>query len=418
MGSSENFEPRIRLAYITSRTPWGSEEAFVLDEIAEHMEFGWQVFVFPVHPDVHEVFHGQAAAVLPTARNFGWFDSEVRSALRDRIRRYPKQTLQVLLRVVRASANNPRALAKNLVVFPKALCIADHVDRLGIQHIHAHWASTPTTCAYIAAELSGVTYSFTSHAWDLYIANNMIVEKTNRSAFAIAVTHSNLKYLAGRYPRADISKVRVLNPGIRLNDRRIVEKRSRGNDIIRLVCVARLVEKKGHYYLLKALDLLKGKGYVLECLLVGDGVLRKDIAEQVRRLDLTSVVSLVGKMPHEEVLNLLSGGSIDIFVLPSVVLDDGQREGLPFSLMEAMACGIPVTSTNTAGIPELVVDGAGLLVEQRNAGQLAQALEKLIREPKLRESIGRAGQAEVEKRFNLHRNAAILREMICEAVTP
>jgi glycosyltransferase involved in cell wall biosynthesis len=407
-----------RVAYITSRTPWGREEAFVLDEIVEHIACGWQVFVFPVNPGARKVFHGNAASVLPTAQNVGYLDRNVRHALGTYIRKHPGKLLRVLGQVVRSSITHPRALINNLVVFPKSVYIADQVTRLNIRHIHAHWLTTPTTCAYVAAELAGITYSFTCHAWDIHLADNMIVEKIKRSAFAITSASYNVQFLAKNYPGADLTKVRVLNTGIRLENRPSVRNMARDDDTIRLICVANLVEKKGHHYLLKAFDILKAKGHIFECLFVGDGPLRNQITEEINQLNLQSMVKLLGAIPHEEVLSLLSSGSIDIFVLPSIILPNGATEGLAFSLMEAMARELPVISTNTAGTAELLVDGAGLIVEERNIEQLADAIETLITNPELRKSMGRAGRTEVESRYDLQRNAVLLRAMFSKIVEP
>jgi glycosyltransferase involved in cell wall biosynthesis len=409
-----------RIAYITSRTPWGGGEAFVLDEIVEHIEKGWEVYVFPVRTDVREAVHGKAAAVLPTTVGLGNGDARVRGAMARALRRHPLRVARVLGQVMKASAGNPRALAINVALFPKAVAIAEAVQRLGIGHIHAHWASSPSTCAYVAAELAGVPFSFTSHAWDIFVADNMLVEKVRRAAFSITSTSFNLRYMQRHFPGAPLHKVRVLNPGIRLEGRPEPSAAPPApREGFRVACVANLVEKKGHTYLIQALEILRASGIAAEVVLVGDGPLRGALEEEARARGVEGAVRMAGARPHQEVLKMLAAGEVDVFALPSLVLDDGQREGLPFALMEALSYGIPVVSTDTAGIAELVEDGrTGFLVEQRSAASLAAALERLALDAGLRRRIGDTGRAVVRERFNLHATAAELRSLITAASAP
>jgi glycosyltransferase involved in cell wall biosynthesis len=177
--------------------------------------------------------------------------------------------------------------------------------------------------------------------------------------------------------------------------------------------VANLVEKKGHTYLVQALEILRAGGLDVRLTLVGDGPLRGALEEEARARGVADAVHFAGSRPHQEVLAMLAGGEVDVFALPSLVLEDGQREGLPFALMEALSYGIPVVSTDTAGIAELVEEGrTGFLVEQRSAAGLAAALERLARDEELRRRIGETGRAVVEERFNLHRSAAELRALM------
>jgi glycosyltransferase involved in cell wall biosynthesis len=406
--------PARRIAYVTSRTPWGGGESFVLDEIVEHIEKGWEVYVFPTRTDVREAFHGMAAGVLPTTVTLGPGDARVRRAFARALRRHPLRVARVLGQVAAASAGNPRALAINLGLFPKAVAIAEEVRRLGIRHIHAHWASSPSTCAYVASQLSGVPFSFTTHAWDIFIADNMLVEKLRRAAFSVTSTSYNRRYIERHFPDAPLDKVRVLNPGIRLRGRPAASGAPAPAAAgMRVACVANLVEKKGHTYLLQAVEILRGRGLPVELTLVGDGPLRGELEREARTRGLGDAVRFAGGVPHQEVLAMLARGEVDVFALPSLVLDDGQREGLPFALMEALSYGVPVVSTDTAGIAELVEDGrTGFLVNQRSAEDLAAALERLALDGELRRRIGETGRAVVEERFNLHRSAAELRALM------
>lgn len=406
----------MRVAYITSFCPWSGREAFVLDEIVEHIRAGWRVFTFPVH-NASDVVHAKAQIALQDARQFSWMSLSVLRDVAWMGLRAPHKILMTLFRVVVHSWRNPMAMMVNLAVFPKAVSVAREVIQSEIRHVHAHWLSSPTTVAYIVNGLTDVPFSFTSHAWDIYVARNMVPEKIRRSATPITTTWFNKREIEKLWPEVPEDTVVVLNTGIEITDDvsepYIERKLTTGQ--FNVTCVANLVEKKGHRYLLEALRILNNRGYNVALTLIGDGPLRGALAEQAVGLGIGDRVEFRGSQPHEEVLRHLQSTETDLFALASVVLPDGQCEGLPFALMEAMVCGIPTIATDTVGVSELLGGGAGVLVDPEDPVGLADAIQRLIENSELCAEIGREGQTRVRAEFNLAVNAARLRGMISEA---
>jgi colanic acid/amylovoran biosynthesis glycosyltransferase len=177
------------------------------------------------------------------------------------------------------------------------------------------------------------------------------------------------------------------------------------------VCVASLRPYKGHAVLLDACRLLRDRGVRARVLLVGDGELRRRLAARIAREGLSGRVELLGARPHEEIPELLAAATA--MVLPSVRARDGQMEGIPVALMEAMAAGVPVIATRLSGIPELVADGeTGLLVPERDPAALAGAMERLAGDPVLGAQLAAAARDAVAARFDRTRNVAALQALL------
>jgi colanic acid/amylovoran biosynthesis glycosyltransferase len=164
--------------------------------------------------------------------------------------------------------------------------------------------------------------------------------------------------------------------------------------------VGRLVEKKGLEYAVRAVALARRTCPNLRYEIIGDGPLRPALGELVDKLNLAPIVSLLGAADCDFVRRKMA--ATDLFMLPSVTANDGDQEGIPVSLMEAQACGLPVLSTRHSGIPELVADGeSGFLVAERDVEALASRLTYLIEHPESWPRMGRAGRTIVESRFNI-----------------
>ena len=159
-----------------------------------------------------------------------------------------------------------------------------------------------------------------------------------------------------------------------------------------------LLPVKGHRYLIEAMSLLPQS---IELWLAGEGKLEQELRKLVRELGLEKRVHFLDHLSHNILLTFYCGGQVNVVALASVDLGNGLHEGIPVSLMEAMAYKIPVISTNTGGIPELLGDGAGIIVEQKNPDELAEAIIRLINDEDLRKWIGEKGFEKVNREFNL-----------------
>jgi colanic acid/amylovoran biosynthesis glycosyltransferase len=300
--------------------------------------------------------------------------------------------------------------------FLQGVYLAGEVERRGLQHLHAHFARGAATVALVAARLTGITFSFTAHANDLFVAPTMLPEKLAAARFAIAISEYNRQFLWRLAPsRAARDRVFVARCGIDVS--RFTPAAAPANPVPLILGVGRLVEKKGFRYLIAACELLARRGYAFECEIVGDGPEAAALQRQIDAAGLAGRVRLAGPVFQEDLNRHLAAAQI--FALPCVVAADGDMDGIPNSLMEAMAMEIPVVSTTLTGIPELVVhEQTGLLAPPRDAAALADALARLLDDPDLRACLGKTGRAKVVAEYELDKNARALQQIFASMLTP
>jgi glycosyltransferase involved in cell wall biosynthesis len=275
--------------------------------------------------------------------------------------------------------------------------------------LHAHFADRAATVAYVAGRLLGTGYSLTAHANDIYLRPTMLPTKVGQSRVTITCTEYNLEHLRARMPATARPKLQRIYHGIDLERYLGSERRGGAEPII--VSVGQLKEKKGLRYLVEAMALLRDAGSAASCRIIGEGPLRAELAELIERHDLRDTVHLLGSLPHDEVRRHYAQSAI--FALPCVVAGDGDRDGIPNAILEAMATGLPVVSTPISGIPEAVRhDSTGLLVPVADAVALAGALERLLVDDALRDRLGGQGRAFVADAFDVDRNASRFIEAI------
>ena len=289
------------------------------------------------------------------------------------------------------------------VTVPVAMVFAGRHGRDGVQYVHAHWATHPALAAWVIHQLTGIPYSVTVHAHDLYVERPMIERKLprcerNRDDLGVQQAHA-FGHRPGPWPTGFMSSAaesELPEP---------VPEQERDRRLV--VCVGSLQDYKGQQYLIEAAAFLQRDGRELAVVLVGDGELRSMLERKVNRAGLTSVVRFLGHQPTERVGELL--GDATVVVQPSVVTPEGKMEGIPVALMEAMSTGAAVVATDISGISELVEDAVtGLLVPERDPAALAKAIAELLDDPELRRRLGRAARKRVEDDYELGRNAALL----------
>lgn len=313
-----------------------------------------------------------------------------------------------------------RSFAKE---FLQAGFIALQVLQSGrIRHLHAHFCHTSTTVTMLASRLSGVTFSFTAHAKDIYREDmnpgDLLSVKLRRARFAVTCTRANQIYLESLSSNG--SSLHTVYHGLDLSlfTPSAVDdvKDSPGKPLI--LSVGRLVEKKGFVYLVEACRLLKDKGCDFTCRIVGgEDQHAATIRSTIERLNLTDTVTLHSAVTQEELKRIYQQATI--FALPCQVLESGDRDGIPNVLVEAMAMGLPVVSTNISGIPELIEDRVnGMLVPEKNSAELAAAIEELLSVPELRRQFGKAGREKVSRDFDSQRNVQALKALFDECLKP
>jgi glycosyltransferase involved in cell wall biosynthesis len=299
-----------------------------------------------------------------------------------------------------------------------ALFFAEHFLRGGVAHFHVHFARNATHTALFVKGISKIGFSFTAHAQDFMVdvgSEELLREMCREAAFVVAVSDYSRKLLIQKCPDS-AGKIHRIYNGI---DLRKFAVRSPRQPALRprIVSIGRLIEFKGFCDLIAACAELKKRNIEFECEIIGDGPLRDALQNQITAADLDGIVCLLGALPQEEVVRHLA--DCEVFALASIVDSKGASDILPTVILEAMATARPVVSTRLAAIPEMVRDGeSGLLASPGKVGQLADALESLLRDPQLRARVGAAGRRDVEEKFDVDKTAAQLLEHLEGVVVP
>ncbi|GEJ56261.1 glycosyltransferase [Anaeromyxobacter diazotrophicus] len=406
-------EPSARVGYLMSWYP-AVTETFILHEMLELRRLGVDLEIFPLFGAATGLRQPGAEALTERVHYHRGLSAELVLAQLHWLARRPRAYLGAWARAVAGNLRSPAFLAKALVVVPRAAVVARRMEARGVAHVHAHWATHPALAAYVVERLTGIGYSFTAHAHDLYLDRAMLEQKLAAARFVVTISRYNRALLERLYGPAAAARTVVIPCGV---DPRLFPRRPpRSPDgLFRVACVAGLRDYKGHRWLVEACALLRDRGVPIRCVLVGDGPERAAVERQVAALGLGDRVALVGNQPQDRIRALLEGS--DAMALPSVVTPAGMMDGIPVALMEAMAMGLPVVSTRVSGIPELVEDGrTGLLAPPQDAPALAAALERLHRDPPLARRLAEAGRARVLARFDLRENAARLRDHLLAAM--
>lgn len=274
----------------------------------------------------------------------------------------------------------------------------DRLKNKKLQHIHAHFLGGPASTAYFLSGFLEIPFSFTMHASSIFTDHIMLQNLLQTCKKAVTISEYNKKYLVQTYGNEFQSKIDVIHCGIDMQAFEPQDSKKTSAPII--LAVGQLAARKGFLYLIKACKRLKQNGNRFQCWIVGDGPEKTNLKRKIKQEDLDSEVMMLGRQSQERVKTYLQQASV--FVLPSIITEAGGREGIPVAIMEAMAMQIPVISTLTVGIPELIEhEKEGLLVEQKNAHQLAAAIELFLNDPDLCLKLGRQARTKVEQQFNL-----------------
>ena len=395
-------EQRAKVAYIMSRFP-KITETFVLYEILELRKRGEAVEIYPLIREHQPVAHPDVERLSDCVHFVPFFSRAVVRANLHYLRHSPRAYLSTAAEAVRRNLGSARLLLGAVTFFPKSAAFAYDMERSGITHVHAHFATHPALSAWIIHRLAGIPYSFTAHAHDIFVDRQMLREKLADSAFAVAISEHNRNFMAHECGEELRSKIHVVHCGVDVEY--FAPPAAPPNPgPLRILCVASLWEMKGHTYLIEACRLMRQRGIDFHCDFVGDGELKAQLMEQIARAGLEDSFAFLGPQPRSVVRGLLH--QADVKALACVPLPSGLQDGIPVALMEAAACGVPVVSTTVSGIPELVDSGVnGILVPPRDPVALAEALERLARDPELRARMGRYGREKVLREFSLAANA-------------
>ncbi|HEX3256628.1 MAG TPA: glycosyltransferase [Gaiellaceae bacterium] len=381
-------------------------QTFVLTEWS-HMRWSFRTELASLFAEKTDVIHPLAVEASPHVHSVPLLSVET---LLDNLAlfvRRPRLYVRTFMRVVASSYRRPAGGSlRGVVVFVKAAALARLVERLGVRHVHAHFIHHPATAAWAVHRLTGVSFSVTAHADDLFIGPALLREKVAEAAFVATISEFNRAFLERLVPGA--GRLEVVHCGIDLRLLPYRERRRRR----RIVCVARLELKKGHRDLLHAIALAKAEVSGLSLDLVGEGAELDALVRLSQDLGLSDQVRFHGPLSSQHVRALLY--DCDLFVLAAVQtrvasFRTGYMDGIPVSLMEAMATGLPVVATSISGIPELVIDGqTGMLVTDGDVQELAGAIVRLCKERELGVRLAESARSLVVERFNLDVESARL----------
>jgi glycosyltransferase involved in cell wall biosynthesis len=424
-----------RVAYVLKGYPRLSE-VFITSEIYRLERLGVPLRLYVLKAADEEVQHDVVRRVrvrpeylpqttsLSASRLLRWLAVNVgafRPALLRTVRRHPAGTLRAaglaLAQAVRARRGffaTPRKIY--LKEFLLAADLADRIDTAGdVRRLHAHFAHGTTTVTWLASTITGIPFSFTGHAKDIYTEDlnpaGLLRRKMDAASFVVTCTEANREHLA---TLGSTTPVHVVYHGLNADFAALVAGGVRRVEPprVRLLAVGRLVRKKGLDTFVDACAVLRGRGVDFEAVIAGEpGDHEPEVRARVAANALEDRVRFLGPLTQEGLFEQYQRASV--FALPCRVLEDGDRDGIPNVLMEAMACGVPVVTTGVSGIRELVRDGAnGLIVDPDRPTDLADALHRLVKDPDLAEQIGGQGRDTIARNFDASVTAAQMASLL------
>ncbi len=394
------------IAYVMSRFP-KITETFILREILEMQRQGQSILVFPLIREKETVIHEESTQILPLVHFTPFLAPGVVWCNLRFFCRKPRLYLKTAWMALEGCRGSWSLLVGAIGIFPKSVCMANKMLDLGVRHVHAHFATHPALAALIISEFTGIGFSFTAHAHDIFVRSNMLRQKINRARVVITISDFNKRYLLEKILLIPDEKIRVVRCGVDPDHYRRKREEATGNSVLEILNVGSLQPSKGTADLIGACKTLQRSGLTFRCRIVGEGKLKPQLQRLIKKLGLVDEVQLLGALDQQQVASLLE--EADIFVLPSVVADNGQMEGIPVAIMEAMAARLPVVASRLSGIPELVRHGdTGLLIEPGEVSSQAAAIAQLARSPKERRRMGSSGRELVREQFNLKTNVGEL----------
>lgn len=393
----------MRIAILAGGVFPSLSKTFIINQITELIDRGHEVDIYAGEPDTQKIVH-------PDVEKYNLWN-------RIYYDRVPENSLLRLLKIPGIFLTNfyrdPGGILRSLNVFKygkQALSLRlfyRAIPYLGKQPydiIHCHFGYNGLKAQALREldVLQGkliVTFHGVSMSKDLREKGGQIYQKLFERGELFLPVSEHWKHQLIKLG-CDEAKITVHHMGIDLHNFAYLPRQQSSDGRIRLVSISRLVEKKGIEYGIRAVAKLARTKPNLKYNIIGDGLLRPKLQQLIQELNLTNTVKLLGWKQKTEVINILNHS--DILLAPSITAPDGDQEGIPVALMEAMAMGLPVISSLHSGIPELVQDGvAGFLVPERDVEGIAEKLNYLIEHPEKWSEMGRAGREIVEKHYDI-----------------
>lgn len=399
-----------RVVYVTSLFPCWSE-TFIVREIDALIAAGVDVRIVSLKPPSETLVHRDAAALLGRVRHPRSILAAL-SGLAGAAWRHPSATVHAFAAVIADGWRRPSVVLKSLAALLRGMEHLAWLRAFDPDFLHAHWATYPSTVAWALGRITGTPFGFTCHAHDIFVERQLLARKLADAALAVTISRYNVAWLRRHVDDAAASRLKVVHCGVDLGAMSAVDSAKHPAMIL---SVGRLSPIKGYDVMIDALALLRARSVDFGCRLVGDGPLGNALREQAHREGVADRIEFSGAQPQEVIRDWMREAAV--FVMPSQVTAEGDRDGIPVALMEAMASGCAVISTRVSGIPELIDDDVnGLLVEPRNPVALADAMQHLLQDEPLRVRLSTQARARVGREFDAHKEASRLHAHMQEAV--
>ena len=394
------------IAYIAQSFP-NLTATFIYREVFALRRMGFHVVTLSVRKPAIDKLSAEAKSLVDSTRYvipFAW-PAFITAHLYFLIT-HPIRYISTLLLVLTRPGEKPQNRLRTFLHFGGAIYLALEAKKQKVQHIHAHFSVNAASSALVISRMLGITFSFTAHN-NFFTDQIILREKLKAAKFIVAISEYSRDFLLDLLPNENLKeKFHIVHCGVSTDD--FSPPAHKASDQLPLVfSVAQLTERKGIPVLVEACRIVAERGYDFKCIIAGDGLQRPLLEQQVAQYQLQDKVQLVGVVFQEHLASYLN--EADMFVLPCLTAPNGDVDGIPVVLMEAMAMEIPTVSTYVSGIPELIEDGhSGLLVKEKDAEALADALQRLLEDDELRTRLGKNGRQKVIEEFNIDRSAAQL----------
>jgi glycosyltransferase involved in cell wall biosynthesis len=407
-----------KLAVIMSRFP-AVTETFILRELIELERQGQQVEIAPLLRDEVTTLHPEAEPWDERALYTPFLNGPMLLANLRVLFSSPGRYLGALFALLWECRSSWNAFTGTLGIFPKSVYNGQRLRERGVTHVHAHYATHPATSAYIMKTLrrtdqAELPYSLTIHAHDIFIYQAGLERKLGAASFVRCISQFNVDYLLREFPALSPDLFRVIHCGI--EPCRYSHQPAAGapgsDRAAQLLSISAHRPYKGLTHLIEAVRLMRAEGLDVHCDVIGDGVLRPELEQQIRDAGLQDEMRLLGTKTQDEVAEAFK--HCDLFIMASIVAPDGQMEGIPVVLMESLAAGIPTVATRLSGIPELVIEGeTGFLAEPAEPRELVAAVRRVLEDYDAARVLGRNGSRLVAGEFEISEN---VRRLIAEIV--
>ncbi len=405
---SDEIRP-LRIAFIVTEYP-KTTETFIMRDVMEFSANGCELLIFSLtHFNKRDLLHDFAKPTQAWARDYAYLASwDVLGAAAWFLWRSPLKIGRVVFDILRGSARDPVTLLKSLFILPKSLRIARELTRWQADHVHAAYAGHPATAAWIVKRMTGIPFSASSHAHDLFETQALLATKLPEADLLRTISNYNRRFLLDHVPALVSRPPEVIHVGtyLRNDDQRIPLDKIDG---FRILYVGSLEARKGVDLLIGAFARVRQPHWHLE--IIGDGPERARLEALAQAHNLSGSIAFRGAQPNEAVRAAMLRSSL--LVVPSRIGARNQTEGLPTVIVEAFAARLPVVATRLTGIPEIVLhEVTGLLFEMDDETGLADALARIAADLPRAAQWAEAGRALVEAEFDQKKNAKLLLDHI------